>query len=1177
MHNFLYKRGYMAKNNFVRSRRIYNRLVANQTLEDFSLRYTASSARQRSHWVVAGTALGSISFLALEFIGAIGAINYGFNHLLIALLIFIPVAFIINLPISWYAAKYHVDIDLLTRGAGFGYIGSTITSLIYAIFTFVFYAFEATIMAKMWELTIGLNIQIAYIISSLVIIPLILYGIKFISKLQIFTQPVWVILQFIAVVSVCTMIKGENSLFSLGTANDFNPLFLGATLSLLLSLVSQIGEQVDYLRFMPTIIKPQKSIPQYLSYLVAGPGWVFIGALKILLGGILAIILIARNIPFVNAIDPNHQYFLAFSEIIHNKTLTIIILIVFVLLSQIKINVTNGYAGSIAWSNFFSRLTHTHPGRVVWVVFNVVIAYILILFDVYKLSLAILQLYAILSMSWCCSITADLIVNKPLKLSPKGIEFKRALLYDINPVGTISMFSGIIVGLLSYSGSFGPTMQAFAPIFSGGISFVLTPIIACITKGKYYIARQSNPTSCTCVICNKTFDIQDMCHCPVYKGNICSLCCTLESVCHDSCKPEATIQAQVQKILPTRFRKKFNIQILNFIGLMTIFTLIITGIILLVYHSYLPGAKDPATLKKALIGIFLLFEIIVAIFSWLYLLVNESRNMARKELNIRMTELENEVIEHKRTASLLEKAKNDADAANLAKTRYLSGISHELRTPLNTIMGYAQLLEMNKNVSPDIRKCLTSISRSSEYLSSLIEGLLHISRIEAGRLVLKKQDIRLQELFQEMVDYFTNEADKKSLLFSYNCHSRLPAIVTGDEKQFKQILINILSNAIKYTNNGQVSMDLKYSSEIIKISIKDTGIGIKQEDLQKIFKPFERLMDKNSTASGTGLGLTITNLLVTVMGGDLQVNSTYGEGSEFILKLRLPTVQWTIESEDKAPANIIGYVGQETHKYNIVITDDNQTHREILGERLIGIGFNVNYADCYENGIAKVTEHNPDLVFLDITMPHHTGWELLQKIRKDGFKKPVVMVSAEASEGNVPNYLKNMYNGYIVKPYKFNKIFDAISTLLDINWITSDSNINNSPTINLNNTNIQAEKPKIINKNAQMNDPIEHSNKDSIVDQNSKLIEKQNEQIIQNDQQHILPKFCEKLSDMLDIGFVKGIQNEINNLHIQQFITDEQHAQMTKLNKNMKFEEIKKFLEQNNEQKPIEKRNNSSG
>src|ERR1700694_4116111 len=239
-----------AHQRIVRVRRNYNQWVANQTLEDYALRFTAKSARRWSSFSVANTAIGAVSFLALEAIGGSITINYGFINATSAILAVGALIFLTCLPIAYYAATYGVDIDLLTRGAGFGYIGSTITSLIYASFTFLFFAIEAAIMSLALEMCFGVPLFIGYVLSSLIVIPLVTHGITFISRFQLWTQPFWIVLHllpfaFIAVQDLSSF-KAWTAYAGIEGGNAFNILLFGTASTVVFSLVAQIGEQVDF-------------------------------------------------------------------------------------------------------------------------------------------------------------------------------------------------------------------------------------------------------------------------------------------------------------------------------------------------------------------------------------------------------------------------------------------------------------------------------------------------------------------------------------------------------------------------------------------------------------------------------------------------------------------------------------------------------------------------------------------------------------------------------------------------------------------------------------------------------------------------------------------------------------------------------------------------------------------
>lgn len=358
----------------VKIRRDYNTWVANESIEDYALRFTPRSFRKWSILRVSNTALGAISFLVLEAIGGTIAVNYGVINALWAILAVGVIIFLTGLPIGYYAAKYGLDMDLLTRGAGFGYIGSTISSFIYASFTFILFSLEAAIMAYALELYFHMPLYIGYLVSALVVVPLVTHGVTLISRIQMITQPIWLILMclpFIAVlhhdpeiISKLLQFSGTSAGAGGGTG-EFNLLMFGAATAVGVALIPQIGEQVDFLRFMPE--KTAKNRWRWnLGVLMAGPGWIFLGMAKMLGGVLLAYLVIQSDMSFQQAVNPTHMYLVGFGYAFNSYEVALAVTTFFVVISQVKINMTNAYAGSLAWSNFFARLTHSHPGRVVW-------------------------------------------------------------------------------------------------------------------------------------------------------------------------------------------------------------------------------------------------------------------------------------------------------------------------------------------------------------------------------------------------------------------------------------------------------------------------------------------------------------------------------------------------------------------------------------------------------------------------------------------------------------------------------------------------------------------------------------------------------------------------------------------------------------------------------------------
>lgn len=1040
----------------VRSRRTYNQWVANQTFEDYALRFTAKSARRWSPVWVANTALGAISFLALEAIGAAITYNYGFANAVPAILFVGLLIFVTGLPISYYAVKYGVDIDLLTRGAGFGYIGSTVTSLIYASFTFIFFALEAAIMATALELFLGIPLNIGYLICSLIVIPMVIYGITLISRLQVYTQPLWIVLQllpfaFLAWQGLAPLADWQTFSGRLGDrGGQFDLLLFGAASAVLFSLIAQIGEQVDFLRFLPRQ-RQGRRMSWWLALLAAGPGWIVIGAFKLLLGSFLVVIALQSGLEPNKAIEPTHMYLVAFSKVT-TPEIAIALTGIFVVVCQVKINVTNSYAGSIAWSNFFSRLTHSHPGRVVWLIFNVVIALTLMELGVYKALERTLGLYSIVAVAWIGALFADLVINKPLRLSPPHIEFKRAHLYDINPVGLGSMTAASVIAFMAYAGFFGQTAHALASYIALLTAIVLAPLIAFATKGRYYIAREATDLASKtgnkqlniqCCICEHTFEYEDMAHCPVYTGPICSLCCSLDARCEDDCKENARWADQISlllhTLLPARTATWLGSRIGIYLGIMLITMLSLGGILYLVFvesgaHQAVLGTDGVA---RALTQVFFILLLISGVMAWLFVLVHESRKFANEETRRQTSLLMKEIRAHQRTDAKLQKAKEAAESANQAKSRYVVGISHELRSPLNAITGYAQLMRKDPAIPAHRRDAVKVIQHSADHLAGLIEGLLDISKIEAGHLTIYRERFNLHEFLTQIVDMFRLQTDAKALAFTFKTAKNLPQFVYGDEKRLRQVLINLLSNAIKWTGTGSVSLNVIYHSQVAEFSVVDTGVGIAEENLQRIFNPFERVeSESQANVPGTGLGLTITKLLSEIMGGDIQVASEKGRGSTFKVRILLSAANAPALTA-RAEQHISGYEGAIQ---TVMVVDDDPAHRSLIQDFLNPLGFKVLAAASGRECLEMVETETPSAFLLDISMPWMSGWDLARNLRENGHGDAlIIMISANADDSGRDPLHRIYHDEYLAKPVRLQDLQNKLQQGLKLVWRTTPS------------------------------------------------------------------------------------------------------------------------------------------
>ena len=869
----------------IRARRSYQAWVANETLEDYSLRYTAKSFRKWTPFVIANTALGGISFLALEAIGGAITISYGFSNAFPAIIVVCLLVFITNFPIAYYSSKYKIDMDLLTRGAGFGYIGSTVTSLIYACFTFIFFALEAAIMAQALELYFGLPIAIGYIVSSIVIIPIAFLGVTLISKLQLVTQPIWVLL--LCTPFVFVFIKDPEVIsqwveFAGGRdgSSDFNYLYFGAATGVLFSLVVQIGEQVDYLRFMPDK-NERNRFRWWAAVICAGPGWIVIGGLKILAGSLLAVLVVNSGMSTAQAVAPIHMYVTAYGFVHADPWIVLTAATVFVLISQIKINVTNAYAGSLAWSNFYSRVTHFHPGRVVWLIFNILISLLLMLLGVFETLETVLAVYSIVAIAWVGAIFADLSVLKPLGISPPFLEFKRAHLYDINPVGCGAMALASAISIAALGGVFGPVAEAYAAGLSLGTAFLSAIALGVLTKGRYYIARKdalprdgSSTETRRCAICAYDYELQDMAHCPFYEGAICSLCCSLDAHCHDVCKRPAEVpDAILTKLSQSHFRRMIqpNIaqRLAKFLGVFLALAVVMGAVFLLAYRLI---ELDPSFAEgdsaRLLIRLYLASLVLLCVGAWWIVLSHESRELAERDLVSsleQLSEARQELMQSERMAAI----------GQLTAT-----VSHELRNPLATIFSSVSILRRIIPAPPkDVGNELDKMRRNILRCVDIIEELMEFSREQR----IRPQPIEIDRwIAEELAEWEFPET------VSLEVDLRSNATVALDRDKFRQALSNLLQNAQQAILQqdednpplGRVCVTTASNGSDFEFQISDNGCGLEPETKDKIFKPLF-----STKAFGVGLGLPLVRRIVDGHNGSIMVESEWGKGTTISIKL----------------------------------------------------------------------------------------------------------------------------------------------------------------------------------------------------------------------------------------------------------------------------------------------------
>ncbi|MEG5054474.1 MULTISPECIES: ATP-binding protein [unclassified Microcoleus] len=406
------------------------------------------------------------------------------------------------------------------------------------------------------------------------------------------------------------------------------------------------------------------------------------------------------------------------------------------------------------------------------------------------------------------------------------------------------------------------------------------------------------------------------------------------------------------------------------------------------------------------------------------------------------SELENRVEE--RTSELKE-AKMAADTANHAKSEFLANMSHELRTPLNGILGYSQIMERDQTTTPKQKDAIHIIHQCGSHLLTLINDILDISKIEASKMELDSSSFNFSSFLIGVVEMCRIRAEQKEITFSYQVLNQLPNAVKADEKRLRQVLINLLGNAIKFTEKGGVIFKVgviatgedSEQSQLTKIRfhIQDTGIGMAPEQLEKIFLPFEQVGNSQRKAEGTGLGLAIAQKIVQLMGGEIKVESILGQGSIFSFDLELTqSAEFITQPSVNTSINLTGFKG---NKNKILLVDDRLENRGFIRSFLEPLGFKIMEACNGQEGLNKAIDFQPDMIITDLVMPVMDGFEMSRRFRKSSEFKDVILIASSASvfEFDRQNSQEAGCNEFLSKPIQVEELLEVLKNYLQIEWI----------------------------------------------------------------------------------------------------------------------------------------------
>jgi signal transduction histidine kinase/DNA-binding response OmpR family regulator len=444
------------------------------------------------------------------------------------------------------------------------------------------------------------------------------------------------------------------------------------------------------------------------------------------------------------------------------------------------------------------------------------------------------------------------------------------------------------------------------------------------------------------------------------------------------------------------------------------------------------------------------FICVIALTTFILSAVLHENRKAQAKLKQAKDELEQRV--EARTAEL-KTAKIIADSASQAKSEFLANMSHELRTPLNGILGYAQIFQRSQTLTAKEHKGIDIIYQCASHLLTLINDILDLSKIEAGKMELHSQDFPFLDFLQGVVEICRIRAEQKGIYFIYQPNQQLPRHIHADEKRLRQVLINLLGNAIKFTDRGGVTFkveivgDRKPHLQKIRFQIADTGVGMSPQQIEKIFQPFEQVGSVQKQAEGTGLGLAISQKVVALMKSTINVQSQLQQGSVFWFEVELAeTEEWTQASSIAPKCTIIGFQGQ-TRK--ILIVDDRWENRSVLVNLLEPIGFEIFEASNGEEGLDQALKLQTELIITDIAMPVMDGLTMTQHLRQSKEMQNAIVITSSASVFDIDRQkaLDAGCNDFLPKPIQAQELLDKLQHHLQLTWIYQNEHQNASDAI----------------------------------------------------------------------------------------------------------------------------------